>query len=265
MPDFQSIPIISDKNALRVDPFANQASSVQSVGPSVPGSRINSANPYAGPSSPAADAVADGDITPDETTHLQEAAASGDKEAFDLLDALGLPLGIAAGMAAVYGAYKGGQALRNSRMAAQGSDTLPDGTSKFVNGNDIPRTPGEYYPGDMTNIVPVGEPSPYITPEMMRQPQQQVGMEQRLALPAPNRQITDQRGSRFNQAAPVERKAIPDLNKKGREVDAAYNQKATQDAQAMSKAELEKAFGQSKNGMKLRAARTAAKAVRQVR
>lgn len=192
MPDFQAIPLMEDKYAVRTRPFEGQASSAVNIPGPVPVRGTGPAGVTQFGSSTVDAAAADGELDDEEIAALQDAATKGDAEASSFLEQLGIPLGIAAG---VVGAGAGAYALRNAlKNRYQGSDTLPDGSSKFINGADIPRTPGMYYPGEMTNIVPSGPAGDYIRPDPL-----QIGQQQRQALPAPNRQITDQRAGRFNQ------------------------------------------------------------------
>jgi hypothetical protein len=207
MSGFQAVPLISDQHAIRTTPFESQTGPSQSLPTSIPqrGSGPAGVNQFG--SSGVDTALADDELTPDEIQELQAAAEQGDSEAASLLEQLGLVGGaMAAGGAAGAGVYGLKQAMMNRY---QGSDTLPDGSSKFVNGADIPRTAGMYYPGEMTNIVPSGEAGEYIRPQPA-----QIGQEQRAALPAPAKQIADQRNERFNQPAPQEQKQIPDMRAK---------------------------------------------------
>lgn len=261
MPAFNAIPLIVDQNAVRLEPFPASSTPEQAAaGNSNPHSGINPAT-SGGYGSPAVnDALADDNLSPEEVDTLQKAAAQGDAEAFDLLKQLGIPLGIAGaailGGATIYGLSR----LRQAGAARyQGTDTLPDGSPKFIGPNDLPPTqPGMRY-GDRSQLPMVipqvegelvnGGP---ITPENNRAGQQ--------ALPAPTPQVTDQRATRFNQPAPAPQAQIPDTNRVPREIDAAYAEKARLEAEAARKAELEKNFGHAV-GMRLR---DAARAVRKL-
>lgn len=168
-------PLIGD-GGIRSVPFAQPT--VDPALASLPPSVARSAgvgSGAGGPPSPPADPDTNGNgqLDPDEITHLQQAAATGDKESFDLLNALKLPLGVAAGAAALYGATRGGLALTDAVAKRKGMSMYGDQV----------RTPG-------TNMAP---PDPMLS----------LPSKAPLALPAPD-------DARFNQPAPVEPLALPD-------------------------------------------------------
>jgi len=185
MTDVHTQPLIAEQGAIRVDPYSKQSSSDPSLA-SLPPSMARTVGAGSGdPNSPAAnpDANGDGTLDAEELGHLQDAAANGDKESWDLLNALKLPLGIAAGAAALYGAARGGLALTDAVMKSRGSGIM----------------------GTTHNGPPTVDPSERIAGLLPGKGQD------KLPAPAATPAITDTTGSRFNQAGPPSRPALEDM------------------------------------------------------
>lgn len=246
MPDFQAVPIVSDQHALRLEPFAKAPASSPVADATINSISNSTAPTVRSGASPTVDAAtADGELDESEIAELQTAAAGGDYEASDLLKQLGLGL---AGAAAAGGAVYGGMQLRNALANRGGATSIENsapGTSLVPSGE-----PGPYMGGIKTHIYgPNGE---------IYQP----GPDEQLRLPAPQRALPAPTGGPIQQPAPPAQRAIPDLNRVPRETDAAYAQKAEQDAARAREVELRGKLGQAK-GMKLReAAQTARKVIR---
>jgi hypothetical protein len=215
MQGYEAIPIISDKQSLRLEPYKTDASASSIPSPVGNGRNESGQSSFSSPT--VQSAVDDGELTPEEVQDLQTAADGGDFEA----DALLKGLGIGAGAAALGGAgYLLSRAMRN--RGAQGSDVLPDGSSKFVSAGTpefdaaFPDQPGSYYRGQNYPVVPTGEVdtglASRIPPEVIYG--QDINAGQRM-LPAPTRQITDQTGGRFNQAGPQPQLQITDQDRVG--------------------------------------------------
>lgn len=264
MSDFRAVPIISDQQALRVNPLASQASSAPVAKAAPAGVGASGVQQFSPQSGTSPDINGDGELDEDEVAALQTAAEQGDGEALDFLKQLGLPLlGGAAALAGGYGAVRGGLALTDALSRNRGG-----GAGLF---GDQARTAG---PVDSVNMRPQ-EQDPFIrqAPKvlgadpaqgLLPAPQAAVGQVPQQRLPAPNRAITDQSGTRFNQGvdpARQEQKLLPDLNKINREVEAAYAQKAAQDAARAEEVRLRGNLGQSV-GMKLKGAARAARRIR---
>src|SRR4051812_14983113 len=113
MADPKTTPLTAERGAYRVDPYAKPSSDPSLS--SLPKSVARSAGVGSGDPSVSGfegtNFLDDGEISADELGHLQTAAANGDKESWDLLNALKLPLGIAAGAAALYGTARAGASL----------------------------------------------------------------------------------------------------------------------------------------------------------
>lgn len=170
--DVRTQPLIAQDGNIRVDPYASSNPQVQ-LPPSVQrtlghGSGQAAEMPAGGFDASQVDPsqyniTADQyELTPEELAHIQAAASKGDKESWDILNALKLPLGVAAGAAALYGATRGGLSLVDAVGKAKGMEMVPSG-----------RTGGVHAP-----------PSP---PKL---------------LPNPIKAITDQTGTRMQQPAP---------------------------------------------------------------
>lgn len=173
MVDVRTQPLIAEKNAIRVDPYPQPSSDpLSTLPPSVAKSAGASARTPSAADNP--DVDGDGQLSQEEIGHLQQAAATGDKEAFDLLNALQLPLGIAAGAAGLYGAVRGGLALTDAVAKSKGMEMVPSGKRKDGKTTFDPARDG------MNKVLPQ-------TPL-----------------------LTDQTGGRFNQPAPQEPLQLPD-------------------------------------------------------
>lgn len=122
MADVRTQPLMAEQGAIRVDPYSQPSS----LPPSVERSAGLTQQSGAQGSSPAAnpDVNQDGELDAEELGHLQDAAANGDKESWDMLNALKLPLGVAAGAAALYGAARGGLALTDAVMKSRGASVM---------------------------------------------------------------------------------------------------------------------------------------------
>lgn len=246
MPDFQAIPLIADRQAVRLEPFAKESSASNSSSPVGVGNVNAGSTPLR--SAAVDNTTADGELSPDEVAELQAAAAGDpangvapDAEASDLLMQLGIG---AAGLAGVGAAVIGGNQLRKA-MANRASSNInteapmPVNTASVIDSAPLAIT--DQRPPIKTHIYgPNGEIY-------------QEGPKEELRLPAPTRQITDQREARFNQTASPVQQAIPDMNKQPREVDLAYQQKAAQDAAREEQVKLRGNLGQAR-AMKLREA-----------
>jgi hypothetical protein len=206
--DVRTQPLIAQQGNIRVEPFAQPASTqlppsmARTLGKSgAGGSGQEELQSNFDPNSIKIDEPFE--FTPEEVAHLQQAAASGDKESFDLLNALKIPLGVAAGAAALYGGTRGALSLVDAYGKMKGMEMVPSGRTG----------------GNTKSSVPP-EPQRLLTNERGQQ-----------LLPAPQGKITDTTGTRFQQGTDVQSpKMIPDMNKTGREVDAAYAQRDVQDA-----------------------------------
>lgn len=170
--DVRTQPLIAQQGNIRVDPFAQAP--VTQLPPSM-------ARTLGGVGGSGQDASADQidpskidpsmfEINAEELGHLQDAAANGDKESWDLLNALKLPLGVAAGATALYGAARGGASLIDAVGKAKGLEMVPSGRTGGV----------------------------HAAPEPQK------------LLPNPTKAITDQTGSRFNQSGPEALKQLSD-------------------------------------------------------
>jgi hypothetical protein len=173
--DVRTQPLIAQQGNIRVEPFAPATSTplppsmARTLGKSgAGGSGQEELQPNFDPNAIKIDEPFE--FTPEEVAHLQQAAASGDKESFDLLNALKIPLGVAAGAAALYGGTRGALSLVDAYGKMKGMEMMPSG-----------RTGGNHVP-----------------PEPMK------------LLPNPIKQITDQTAGRMNQPAPQEQLQLPD-------------------------------------------------------
>lgn len=180
MADVQGKPLIAQKGAVRVEPYAQPDPSLASLPASVQRSVGGGASGGSPSSNP--DTNGDGELSAEELGHLQDAAANGDKESWDLLNALKLPLGVAAGAAALYGVGRGALSLVDS-VAKSGPGMM-----------DASRRAG---PGGAT--MPVQKALPAPPQKLLPSPAQ-----------TPQAQVTDTTGSRFNQAGPTSQPQLPD-------------------------------------------------------
>lgn len=233
MVDVIAKPLVAQGGVIRADPYPQSSAPIAELPPSMQRTlEAHAANP--GMASLPEGGVHD-ELTSEELGHIQEAAAQGDKESWDLLNALKLPLGVAAGAAALYGATRGGLKL---------VDVLSKNNSGVMDASRV---------RDPNNKAP-------LPPEAQRALEGRNGQK---FLPAPQGKITDTTGTRFNNGTSIEQpKLIPDLNRTGRETDAAYAQRDAEQATAMGKAELEKSLATARSMRLKSAVNAAAKAAR---
>jgi hypothetical protein len=212
MPDFQAQPIISDRQSLRLEPYPQEGSASSIPSPIGTGKDAQGNSQLKSPA--VQDAVDDGELTPDEVDELAIAADGGDFEAGALLKALGIGAGVAAGGA---GAYLASRLMKN--RGAMGSDIQADGSPKFVTAGTsefdamYPEEPGSYYRGNNYPLVPANDMQAAAA-NGITQPQR-IGQTPQPALPAPNPQITDQRGGRFQQQGPQPQRLLVDQDREG--------------------------------------------------
>lgn len=145
MADLRTQPLTAERGAYRVEPYARPSSdpSLATLPKSVARSAGVGSNETPGFDSATASIDvpkdADFELTPEEVGHLQNSAANGDKESWDLLNALKLPLGIAAGAAALYGTARGGTALLDAHMRANGQARFGDQSRNSVGAKAEPQ------------------------------------------------------------------------------------------------------------------------------
>lgn len=180
MADLKTQPLTAERGAYRVEPYA-QPSSDPSLA-SLPKSVARSAGVGSGtpgdPSFTGAEGIDnEGDITPEDLGHLQNAAANGDKESWDILNALKLPLGIAAGAAALFGTAAAGTHLVNSVANSKGINMVPNGRN----------APG------VTTYDPVRDGMNHFTPKQGLLPAPATGPIPQPDLSTPQLQLPDQR------------------------------------------------------------------------
>ena len=262
MPDLK--PFVQQDNVIRLSPLTKVvAGNAASAGSQGGAASAGSYNTDAGASYPKGGSTGNPQLDA-----LADAARSGDGNAMSMLEALGWTLGV--GGALVAGGAATYNALKKGKSAAQMDPASVKSAGELPTQARLPKPQEQKLLPAPTKAITDATGGRY----------DMSGSGKQLALPAPQKSLPDMYTERYNMPAPTEQKLLPDLNanaraaledaykrgaidlQKKKDIEAAYAQKALQDGEEAARLELEKQLAGAGNGIKLKAARAAAKRLR---